>query len=245
MIDAGATALLGFNFLAVAGTFLGGLVPMARNLLSSRTGIWRMFSLRAGILLAVALTEILPEALKTRSYLAGWGAVAAFVLLILMENFAMVDSCPEYLEECEVHPLGLLALTALFSHSFIDGFNLGVSFQAGSAAGAAVGLALTLHKVADGFTLTTLFAQSNYSARQSVWGLFAVAAATPLGSVVSAAGVTHLSPAVTALLLGFAGGSFLYIGTADLVRRVHRHHDRLGLLFFGLGLFGMAALKAF
>ncbi|MBI4348991.1 MAG: ZIP family metal transporter [Elusimicrobia bacterium] len=240
----GASAsLLIFNATAVGATFVGGWVPTAKAFLS-RAGMQRMFSLRAGILIGVTFTGILPEAWKLQPTWAGWGALAAFTLLLLMETFAMVDSCPEYLEECDVHALSWTALAALASHSFLDGFNLGVSFSAGESAGAAVGLALTLHKVADGFTLTTLFQQAGYSPRQSAWGLFLVALATPLGALVSAAGAPSFDPGVAAGVLGFAGGSFLYIAASDLLRRIHRGQDRLSLLYFMVGLLGMAALQA-
>lgn len=239
-----AASLLVFNAAAVGATFIGGWAPQARAFLS-RAGLWRMFALRAGILIGVTFTEILPEAWHTHSTAAGWGALGAFTLFLVMESFAMVDSCPEYLEECDVHALGWMALAALVSHSFIDGFNLGVSFEAGATAGTAVGLALTIHKLADGFTLTTLFQQAAYTPRQSAWGLFLVALATPVGALVSAAGVPSLDPRVSAGVLGFAGGSFLYIASADLLRRVHRAQDRVCLLYFGVGLFGMATLQGF
>jgi len=239
-----AGTLLLFNATAVAATFIGGWVPRARSFLS-RAGMWRMFALRAGILIGVTFTEILPEAWKLHPTFAGWGALSAFTLLLVMESFAMVDSCPEYLEECDVHALGWIALAALASHSFIDGFNLGVSFEAGATAGMAVGVALTLHKLVDGFTLTTLFQQAAYTSRQSTWGLFLVALATPIGALVSAAGAPSMDPRLTAALLGFAGGSFLYIASADLLRRLHRVQDRLCLLYFGMGLFGMAVLQGF
>ena len=239
-----AGALFLFNLSAVGATFVGGWVPRARAFLS-RAGLWRMFALRAGILLGVTFTGILPEAWRLESSFAGWGALGAFTLLLVMESYAMVDSCPEYLEECDVHALGWFALAALFLHSFIDGFNLGVSFEAGATAGAAVGMAITIHKLADGFTLTTLFHQAAYSPRQSAWGLFAVASATPIGALVSAAGLPALDHRLAASLLGFAGGCFLYIGAADLLRRIHKAQDRQCLLYFGAGLFGMAVLQGF
>lgn len=243
VLDSSASLFV-FNLSAVGATFVGGWVPRARAFLS-RTGLWRMFALRAGILLGVTFTEVLPAGWREHPTFAGWGALGAFTLLLVMESYAMVDSCPEYLEECDVHALGWMAMAALFSHSFIDGFNLGVSFQAGEAAGAAVGLALTIHKLADGFTLTTLFQQTGYTNRQAAWGLFAVACATPVGAMAASAGVSALEPRLAAGLLGFAGGSFLYIGAADLLRRIHRAQDRFCLLYFGVGLFGMAALQGF
>ncbi|MBI4387406.1 MAG: ZIP family metal transporter [Elusimicrobia bacterium] len=234
--------LLGINLLAVFATLLGGLLPTSRTLFS-RNGIWRMFALRAGILLSVTFTEILPAAMEHAPTLAGWGALAAFLLFFIAGNFSMVDTCPEYLEECPVHFLGWAALAALCIHSFIDGFNLAISFSASAAAGSAVGLALTLHKIADGFTLTSLLRQSGYTSRQSLAGLAAVAVATPLGSLASAQGLPQMSPSLSALLLGFAGGSFLYISSADVLPRLHKTEDRASLVFFGAGMVAIAALQ--
>ncbi len=236
--------LLLFTILAVAMTFAGGTAPLIKNMLS-RPGMWRLFSLRAGILIGVAFTEVLPEAWSQDPSLAGWGAVAAFVLLFTMGSFAMLDSCPEYLEQCRVHYLGWAAFSALTIHSFIDGFNLGVSFSAGASAGIAVGIALSLHKLADGFTLTSLFTQAGMSRARSLVSLALVAAATPAGAAFNALGSTAASPRAAAALLGFAGGSFIYIGAADLVPRLHKAEDKSGLAYFGLGLLGMAALHRF
>lgn len=141
--------------IAFAMTFVGGLAPSLQGFLT-RIGIRRMFALRAGILLAVALTELLPEGLQLDRAVAGWTALGAFSLLFAVGSVAMLDTCPEYLHECRVHYLGAAALLGLSLHSFLDGFNLAVSFAAGQAAGLAVGLAMVLHKIADGFTLSTL-----------------------------------------------------------------------------------------
>lgn len=232
--------LAAFNALAVLATLAGGRIPISRL---SRKGLWRLFALRSGILVSVAFTDILPAAWTADARLAGWGALAAFVLLLYAASLTMVDTCPEYLEECPVHLLGWAALAALFAHSFIDGFNLGVSFSAGPLAGGAVGLALTLHKLADGFTLTSVFRQAGYSPAQVLGGLAAVAAATPLGSAATALGVTALHPDVKAALLGFAGGSFLYIGAADILPRLHRSDDRAALACFGAGILAVAAVE--
>lgn len=236
--------LILFAVIAVIMTLLGGLVPMAKNMMS-RASMWRMFALRAGLLLAVAFTEILPEAVKLDARLAGYGALAAFVIFFIMNSLSMVDTCSEYLEECRIHYIGAAALVALWAHSFIDGFNLSISFAAGEKAGAAVGIALGLHKLADGFTLTSLFGQSGFSRTKTLTGLVFVALATPIGCAVDAFGFGGLPPSAEAAMLGFAAGSFIYIGAADILPRLHKNEDKTSLAFFGMGLVGLAALKAF
>lgn len=236
-------ALLLFTLLAFAMTFVGGLTHKAQALLS-RAGLSRLFSVRAGILLAVALTEILPEGWDVSRAYAGWAAVAAFLLLFALGNYAMIDACEEYMEECRAHHLGLTALFALSLHSFIDGFNLAVSFAAGQTAGVAVGLALSLHKIADGFTLVSLFKQARYPAAKTLTLLVLVAAATPVGAFLCAhASLSSLPPALEASLLGFAAGSFIYVAAADILPRMHRNADKRGVLYFAAGLIGMAALR--
>ena len=58
-------ALIGFNAAAVAMTVVGGLVPLIERLFTRRL-LWRMFSLRSGVLLAIAFIEILPAATFVR-----------------------------------------------------------------------------------------------------------------------------------------------------------------------------------
>lgn len=234
--------LLAFVLLAVAATMVGGFVPLGG--LFSRETLARLFSARAGILLAVAFTELLPEAWALDQTIGGWTALGAFVALFAVGNYAMLDSCGEYLEQCRVHYLGWTALAALSVHSFLDGFNLSVAFSAGERAGAAVGLALALHKIADGFTLSSLFKQGGYSKGKSAAALVAVSSATPLAAFLNSRAFAGFSPAAEAGLVGFAAGSFIYIAAADLMPRLHRTDDRAaGLGYFALGMCGMAALK--
>lgn len=236
-------ALLGVNAVAAAMTLAGGLVPRLGGILSKRA-LWRMFSVRSGILLAVAFLDVLPEAWGHDASAAGWGALAAFSLLFTLESFSMLDCCPEYLEECSVHLFGWTALVVLFGHALIDGVNLTVSFSAGPAAGAAVGAALALHKLADGFTLTALLGRGGYPRASRTAALCAIAAATPLGSLAALAGLPALPDAPLAGLLGFAGGSFLYIGAADILPRMHKSDDKADPAFFLGGALAVALLGA-
>lgn len=230
-----SAALLGFNAAAAAFTLVGGLLPLAPGALSPRL-LWRLFSLRSGVLLAIAFVEVLPEAWAASPSGAGWGAALAFGLLYAMGTLAMSDACPEFLEDCSMHLLSASTLAALFLHSFIDGVNLTAAFTAGGLAGGAVGTALALHKLLDGFTMTSLLTKSGYARGPALAALAAVAAATPLGSAASAAGLSRLPPAAVAAGLGFAAGSFVYIAASDVLTRLHRSEDRGSLAFFAAGL---------
>lgn len=227
--------------LGLLATFLGGLLPMAKDLLS-RAGMWRLFAYRSGILIAVTFFDLLPQAWVHQPTWAGWGGLLAFLTFYAAESFAMVDACPEYMEDCKQHALGWAAAVGLFIHSFMDGFNLSISFSAGAAAGLAVGAAMCLHKVADGLTLTSLFQQSGYGKGKSLAALTFVALATPLGAVLALWSAAAMGSGTAALVLGFAGGSFLYISAREILPRLHRSQDRGAFICFGAGILSMLAL---
>ena len=236
------TRLLAFNCAAVGATLLGGLVPAVRGVLS-RASIGRMFALRSGILLGVALVGVLPEAARLDAVLAGWGALAAFIFLFAMESASIPDTCCEFVEECHAHRLGLWALSALFLHSFLDGFNLSAAFQAGQAIGTAGGIALLLHKLADGFTLTSLLQEGGYSRSSTLAALGIITLATPLGSALSALGMQSLPPRPIALLLALSGGSLLYIAASAAFARTHKEKDWTSLLAFAAGAVSIALMR--
>ena len=60
---------------------------------------------------------------------------------------------------------------------------------------------------------------------------------------LSRAGVTGLGPTATSLLLGFAGGSFLYVGASDIIPRLHRSRDGASFASFGAGLTAMLLMR--
>lgn len=224
---------------SVLAAFAGGGWILKPKTLSA-AGFGGVFAFRSGILTGVAFIHLLPHAWQAHRALAGWGAVAAFALFFVAENFVMADPCHE--DECRVHPLGAAAMAALLVHSLIDGGNLAVAFAAGRGAGAAAGTALVIHKLADGFTLTSLLRQAGCRRRTSLAALAAVALATPLGSWIAASGIDFLSPESLGGALGFAAGSFLYLAAADIVPRLHRARSASLAGAFVAGVAAMALL---
>lgn len=226
---------------ALAATGAGALLPSA-DAVVRRVGLRRLLAFRSGLLIAIAFTDVIPSALSLGSAAAGTSALLAFILAYACENLVMTDPCHEAAEDCRSHALGAVALAALFLHSLIDGLNLGALTLVSASALAAAGVSMLVHKFADGFTLVTLFQEAGYSRRRAALGLWSVALATPLGALLGRLGALRLAPGELAALLGFAGGSFVYIAAAELLPRLHRGRDRTALASFGAGLAAMAAL---
>jgi len=220
---------------AFALTLLGAALPILAKPWGKKN-VWRLLSLGSGVLLSVAFMEILPEGWARNSLMTGWGSVAAFGSLFALESHALMHSCPEYMEECDIHVMGWVALIALSLHNLLDGFNLAVSFQSGLKVGTTVGLAISPHKFADGLILMSLFLAKGYPGRKAfIWSVL-LAAATPMGAWLGACVLPKLSPLLLAACLGFTAGSFLYVGAADILPRIHKMKDETSLFLFLLGL---------
>lgn len=233
------TAIL---LLSVAATIGGGAAPVIDRVVA-RAGLWRVQAFRSGILIAVAFGDVLPEAWRMAPAYAGWGALGAFAFCYAAENIAPLDPCREASEDCRAHPLGKAAIAGLFLHSFFDGVNLGAAAYAGTPVLVAVGAATILHKLADGFTISTMLRDGSGGLKNAA--LAAVALATPLGAVSSSLVVGHLDPWAFALLLAFAGGSFIYVGAAEVLPRLHNreHGAPSSLASFGAGLAAMLMMR--
>jgi zinc transporter ZupT len=136
-------------------------------------------------------------------------------------------------------------IAALFAHSLIDGLNLGAIAAVGGPALLAVGAATGLHKLADGFTLTSLFHRTGHPRGRVLILLALVSLTTPLGALLGRAGVLSVGPLMAALLLGFAGGSFLYVGGAQIVPHLRRARGFQSALTFAAGFAAMLILRRF
>jgi zinc transporter ZupT len=235
-----------FLVLAFAASMAGGLAPTAEGFLE-RLGLERILSFRSGLLIAVALADVLPEACRAAPAVGLPAAAGALGLGWFLHRGHDHDHEGHELTHPHVHEGARAHLpatvAALFVHSLIDGLNLGAIALVGGPAVLAVGAATSLHKLADGFTLTSLFHQTGHPRGRVMLLLVAVSLATPLGAVLGREGSIALGPDLTALLLGFAGGSFLYVGASQIVPHLARRRDLECAASFAAGAAALLILR--
>ena len=242
--------LTAFLVLAFAASMLGGMVPAVEGFLES-LGLGRVLSFRSGILIAVALGDVLPDAWRAAPAVAASAAGGALGLGWFLhrgheEEHAGHELTHPHVSEqsgARVHLPATVA--ALFAHSLVDGLNLGALAVVGGPALLAVGAATGLHKLADGFTLTSLFHRTGHPRGRVLVLLGLISLTTPLGALLGRAGVLSVGPLMAATLLGFAGGSFLYVGGAQIVPHLRRESGSSSALSFAGGFAAMAVLRRF
>jgi zinc transporter, ZIP family len=216
--------------LTVVSTFLGGMVA-----LRLRRELTTVIALTGGVVVGVALFDVLPEAIDT---VKNSGRVtelvgAGFLFFFLAERLLVLHHRDEP-EQARAHAqVGVLGAAGLSLHSLIDGLGIGLAFGLDATTGLLVFLAVLSHDFADGMnTVSFILSQSDDRRKALTWlGIDAIA---PLvGAIVGAS--LSVSEYALGHLLALYAGFFLFMGATDLLPEAHQHPSRLRVALTAFG----------
>lgn len=225
-----------FGFISAASTIAGGLLPLYTRIRG--IGSRYLLGFAAGVMLSVAFLEMLPEmaAQGKPNFIA---LAVGFFSVYLVEKLVMVHSCPE--GECEVHTLGGTALIGIAAESLLDGVAIGIGFHLSPTVGLTIALAVLIHEFPRGFATTVIMRTAGYNLRR-IWAALSIDALfTPLGVVLVMVGV--FPEGLFLPLLGFAAGTFIYVGASDLLPEAHRTFNIWVVASVMVGLLLVPALE--
>jgi zinc transporter, ZIP family len=204
--------------LAVLAIFAGGAIALRL----SHT-LPTVVALSGGIVVAVALLEILPEAIEGvgEAHDAVPLVALGFIAFFLMERVLVLHHRDDP-EEARSHGrVGALGAVGLSLHSFTDGLGIGLAFSVNTETGLLVLLAVVSHAFADGLnTVSFVLSQSGDRVRAIRWlriDAFAPLAGAIVGSMIS------VSEQTLGYFLAVYAGFFLYMGGTDLLPEAHSH----------------------
>ena len=108
-------------------------------------------------------------------------------------------------------------------------------------AGVLIFLAVFLHKIPDGFTISSIFVSSGHSSSRALKAAIALGVSTIAGVLV-----VHLVGDGVSYALPVSAGSTLYVAATDLMPEANREKGgRMALIVFaGIGLFLLVRLAA-
>ena len=225
--------------LTVISTLLGGTFAF-------RLGhqLDALIALSGGIVVAVALFDVLPEAMDTVgdprrvTLLVG----AGFLFFFLAERLLVLHHRDEP-DQAKAHArVGILGAAGLSAHSFLDGLAIGLAFGLNAGTGLLVFMAVIAHDFADGLnTVSFILRQGDDRTRARLW--LRIDALAPLAGAIVGTTLLDTSAYTLGHLLSVYAGFFLFMGATDLLPQAHSHPSwrRVGLTVCGFcATFGIA-----
>lgn len=243
---------LGFSVATFFSTMFGGMAA-----LRLRDRLQPVMAFAAGVLVATALADLLPEAAEQAGPDApipvGMVAVFGFLLFAALDAFlhrqafAHLDHHHDGADhghgdddhsEHEAGALGFVGPAGLIVHSTLDGLAIGLGFRASAEVGLLVAFAVLAHDFADGMNVVTLAMAGG----RSRTGAFAFLAADALAPVIGAVVGTFATVPGTLLgaLLALFAGVFVAIGAGHLLPEAQMHKPGLAPALVGLAALGAA-----
>ena len=228
-----------FALVAAAATAVGGVIATLPGTLS-RQRLSHTIAFGAGYILAAALVSLMPESIELLPNAPIW-IFAGYALAHLFEHTftSHFHFGEEIHKEHVVAPgVSMTALVGLALHAFFDGVAIASGFMVTQSLGVLVALAVVLHKLPEGVTISSLMLASGRSRRTARHAAGLLAVATLLGAAL----MSLMGEGLKGFGLAISCGIALYVAATDLMPEFNQHPERgysvtalVGvLLYFGI-----------
>jgi zinc and cadmium transporter len=207
-----------------------------------------MVSFAAGALMGDSFLHLLPESTEGGMQLKISVFILAGILtFFILEKIISWRHCHIPTSEEHPHPVGVMNLIGDGFHNTLDGMIIGGSFLVSVPLGISTTLAVILHEIPQEIGDFGILIHAGYSVRRALFFNFLCALTAVLGAALTLA-IGLKSESVSAFLVPFTIGSFVYIATADLIPELKKEtalkKSSLQLLFIllGVGVMGILLL---
>jgi zinc and cadmium transporter len=221
------SVLLGLT--AAAANVFGGAIIVQREW--ERRYLNYFVAVGAGFMLATALVEMVPESIELRGRSAGFLVLLGYLLIHFFEHTVTPHfhfGEETHAEEFRHHHKGYSVLLGLVIHTFFDGIAIASGFIVSSRLGWLIFTAIFLHKIPEGFTVSSVMLAGGQS-RKVAWGSSII-----LG-LATVAGVMMMAVAQRQVAFGLplSAGVTIYVAASDLIPEVNREPGvKMALLVF-------------
>lgn len=215
--------------LVVSAVSLVGIVFFFADWSERRAMLFVSFA--AGVLLATAFLELLPEAMERHSgtgnvFIATLGAMAGFFLLErVLLGFHEHHEHEQHEHERHTPTSGYLILIGDSLHNFIDGVVIAATFLVSPTLGMATALAVAAHEIPQEIADYGILLRSKFRRSSALLLNFASGLAAVLGALwcwwFEGMVERHL-----AWFMAATAGMFIYIAASDLMPELHHTRQR-------------------
>lgn len=206
-----------------------------------------LVSFSAGALFGDAFIHLLPEIVEE----TGFGINISLYLMFgigtsfIIEKFVQWRHCHIPNSKGHAHPFAMMNLFGDAVHNFIDGVIIGASYLVSIPVGIATTIAVVLHELPQEMGDFGILLYGGFSKAKALLFNFITALTAIFGAVVSLL-ISSYVENITAFLIPFAAGTFIYIAGSDLIPELHKEvspkKSALQLVAIILGVLVMLSL---
>jgi ZIP family zinc transporter/zinc and cadmium transporter len=203
---------------AAAANIFGGAIIVQRRW--ERAYLRYFVALGAGFMLATALVEMVPESVALRGHSAGFLILLGYLLIHFFEHtvtphfhFGEETHKDEFVHSHKSYSI----LIGLIIHTFFDGIAIASGFIVSNWLGWIIFTAIFLHKIPEGFTISSVMLASGRS-RGIAWGASIILGITTLAGVMTMALFRH----EVGFGLPLSAGVTIYVAASDLIPEVNK-----------------------
>jgi ZIP family zinc transporter/zinc and cadmium transporter len=220
---------LSLGLVAALANVFGGAFLVQRTW--ERKYLKYFMALGAGFMLATAIVEMVPASIEQAGQKAGFVVLLGYLLIHFVEH--TVTPHFHFGEETHhdefVHGhRSLSVLVGLLIHTFFDGIAIASGFLVSHWLGWIIFVAVFLHKIPEGFTITSVMLASGQSRLKS-WGASAMLGAATFAGVL----IMTLTQHAVSFGLPISAGVTIYVAATDIMPEVnHEPGVKMALLVF-------------
>ncbi len=214
--------------------------------------LFGLVSFAAGALLGAAFLDLLPEALEKNGGPVLVYALVGVVVFYILETFLFWYHCHYGHHHHHHHHMGPIAFLNLFGdgvHNFVDGMIIAAAYLASIQVGIAATVAVILHEIPQELGDFGILIYGGLSRKKALFFNFLCACTAVLGALAVYFFSTRIQN-ISAILVPFAAGGFIYIASADLLPELHKERNLrkavIQLIYFLLGIaiiYGMTFIE--
>jgi ZIP family zinc transporter/zinc and cadmium transporter len=221
------SVLLGLT--AAGANVFGGAIIVQKHW--ERSYLRYFVALGAGFMLATALVEMVPASIQLRGPYAGFLILAGYLLVHFFEHtvtphfhFGEETHADQFVHSHKSYSV----LIGLLIHTFFDGIAIASGFLVSQALGWIIFIAVFLHKIPEGFTISSVMLASGRS-RAFAWGASMALGVATVAGVMTMAIFRH----EVSFGLPLSAGVTIYVAASDLIPEVNKEPGvKMALLVF-------------
>ena len=230
-----------YSFIAASAAMLGTFLVLKFHNWSKKNSLL-IINFAAGAMLAIAFTHLIPEGTELNRNAMPF-VLIGFLIMFFLQYVILFHPCHDD-ENCQTHStMGITSVIGLSFHSLLDGLIIAVGFQAGAKLGIMTTLAVLLHKLPDGITVSGILLHSGATKKKTLLFSSLTAAFTPIGTLLGIFLFNNISNTILGALLTATAGSFIFLSACDLIPETHKCKNRLAPLMLFIGVVTMIIVE--